>query len=197
MQKRMCERVSELLCRWDRKRLCVRVNAHPSHRPSAEMKRRSTPYTKDHEFLKSLLAMDPLDPKDPPPSAPIFNPVPPESELFDLIQMVRPSRAMHKLSCPLAIVFRYVFASRIASGSFFLLLHAAASITPSGFTFWVHNLRRTKTPSKPQKRTELHLLLPIRLPRKRSRGSSSRPASSLVVPTVTQFCILINKRSVR
>ena len=100
-----------------RERLCVRVNAHPSHRSSAEMKRRSTPYTKDHEFLKSLLAMDPLDPKDPPPSAPIFNPVPPESELFDLIQMVRPSHAMHKLSCPLALGFRYVFASRIASGS--------------------------------------------------------------------------------
>ncbi len=95
----------------------MRVNAHPSHRSSAEMKRRSTPYTKDHEFLKSLLAMDPLDPKDPPPSAPIFNPVPPESELFDLIQMVRPSHAMHKLSCPLALGFRYVFASRIASGS--------------------------------------------------------------------------------
>ena len=95
----------------------MRVNAHPSHRHSAEMKRRSTPYTKDHEFLKSLLAMDPLDPKDPPPSAPIFNPVPPESELFDLIQMVRPSHAMHKLSCPLALGFRYVFASRIASGS--------------------------------------------------------------------------------
>ena len=95
----------------------MRVNAHPSHRSSAEMKRRSTPYTKDHEFLKSLLAMDPLDHKDPPPSAPIFNPVPPESELFDLIQMVRPSHAMHKLSCPLALGFRYVFASRIASGS--------------------------------------------------------------------------------
>ena len=114
----------------------MRVNAHPSHRHSAEMKRRSTPYTKEHDFLKSLLSMDPLDPKDPPPSAPIFNPVPPESELFDLIQMVRPSRAMHNLNCPLALVFRYVFASRIASGSL-LPAHARCCIHHSK---WSHFL---------------------------------------------------------
>lgn len=141
MQTRICERVSGLLCMLDRERLCVRVNAHPSHHASAEMKRRSTPYTKDHEFLKNLLTMDPLDPKDPPPSAPIFNPVPPESELFDLIQMVRPSRAMHNLSCPLALVFRYVFASRIASGS---LLPAPARCSCIHHSKWSHFLAQSQ-----------------------------------------------------
>lgn len=62
----------------------------PHHRTSAEMARRSTPYTQDNEILKQLLVMDPLDPEDPPPPAPIFSPVPLEPELFDLIRMVNP-----------------------------------------------------------------------------------------------------------
>ena len=49
---------------------------------------RATPYTKENARLKNLLFMDPLSPSDdPPPTPPIFNPVPAEAELLEMMRL--------------------------------------------------------------------------------------------------------------